>query len=136
MIRYRTGIDRITGKPLVGFAHVRQSIEVILGTVPTERIMLLDFGFVGLRHIGQNLVPPVVLAFYRDVRNATRKWEPEYDITRFLLARAEATGLLALGTAGTYYPEGRFGNFTIKEPVTATFTLAGVATQPTIGVAA
>ena len=136
MIRYRTGIDRVTGKPLVGFAHVRQSVEVILATLLTERFMLLDFGFKGVRHIGKNLVAPEVLAIYRDVRNATRKWEPEYDITRFMLARAEATGLLALGTAGTYYPEGRFGNFQIKEPVTATFTLAGVATQPVVGVAA
>lgn len=136
MIRYRTGIDRNTGKPLVGFAHVRQSIEVILGTVPTERIMLLDFGFVGVRHIGKNLVAPVVLALYRDVRNATRKYEPEYDISRFALGRAEATGLLALGTAGTYYPEGRFGNFDIAEPITATFTLAGVQTQPVVGLAA
>lgn len=133
MIRYRAGIDRVTGKPLVGFAHVCQSVGVILRTVPTERVMLLDFGFVGVRHIGRNMVAPVVLALYRDARAAIRAWEPEYDITRFTLARAEGTGLLALGTSGTYYPEGRYGNFTIREPVTATFTLNGVATAPVVG---
>lgn len=135
-IRYRAGIDRFTGKPLFGFAHCCQSVGVILRTVPTERVMLLDFGFVGVRHIGRNMVAPVVLALYRDARQAVRAWEPEYDISRFTLARAEATGLLALGTSGTYYPEGRFGNFDIAEPVTATFTLSGVATAPVVGAAA
>ncbi|GJD93339.1 GPW/gp25 family protein [Methylobacterium iners] len=128
MIRYRSGIDRRTGKALRGFDHVRQSVEVILRTLLTERLMLLDFGFPGVRHIGRNLTAPVVLAIYRDARKAIRRWEPEYDIRRFQLVRADRTGLLALGTTGIYYPEGRFNNFKIAEPVTATFALSDAET--------
>lgn len=127
MIRYRSGIDRRTGKALTGFAHVRQSVEVILTTHLTERWMLLEFGHPGMRWIGQNLTAPVILALYRDTRKVVRRWEPEYDITRFRLLAADATGLLALSTAGTYYPEGRYGNYAIAEAVSADFSLSGMA---------
>lgn len=127
MIRYRSGIDRRTGQALTGFDHVRQSIEVILTTHLTERWMLLEFGHPGLRVIGRNLTAPVILSLYKETRRVIRRWEPEYDITRFRLLAAEATGTLALGTSGTYYPEGRFGNFAIAEPVDADFTLSGMA---------
>lgn len=126
MIRYRSGIDRRTGKPLTGFAHVCQSVEVILTTHLTERFMLLEFGHPGLRIIGRLMTPPEILLLYRATRKAVRRWEPEYDITRFRVLRVEATGTLALSTAGTYFPEGRFGNFDIAEAVEADFSLSGM----------
>lgn len=127
MIRYRTGLDRTTFKPLVGFAHVRQSVGVILTTLLEERVMLLDFGFEGAKLIGRNLVPPVVLAYYRAVTKAVHTWEPEYRIGACQILKADRTGALSLQTGGTYYPEGRFGNYDIAQSAPASFVVARTA---------
>lgn len=116
MIRYRTGLDRTTLKPLAGFPHVVQSIGVILTTLLEERVMLLEFGFDGTQLVGRDMTPPVVLAFYRAVVRAVHRWEPEYRIARLQIQRADRTGTLGLGTSGTYFPEGRLGNYDLAEP--------------------
>jgi phage baseplate assembly protein W len=124
MIRYRTGIDRNTGKPLRGWAHVQQSIATILRTLPGERWMLLDFGSNMVGHLGRNMVPAEILAIYQDVVPAIHAWEPEFRIARLALVQVERTGTLGLGVAGTYYPEGRLGNYAIAEAVSAAFPVA------------
>ena len=115
MIRYRTGLDRHTRRPLRGFDHVRQSVDVILTTLLDERVMRLEFGFDGTRLIGRNMVPPVVLSYYRAVVTAVHRWEPEYRIRSCQVVEASRTGTLGLRTLGTYFPEGRFGNYGIQE---------------------
>lgn len=116
MIRYRTGLHGETGALLVGQAHLRQSVAKIWTTQLTEVVMLLDFGAELASHIGRNMVPPVVLAIYRDAVKAVHRWEPEYRVRRCSLVAAERTGTLSLATSGLYYPEGRFGNYALSEP--------------------
>lgn len=115
MIRYRVGIDRDTGRPLVGMAHVRQSVRRLVRTLPDERVMLLGYSCDIVRSIGRNLVPAEVLDLYRRIVGAVHRWEPEYRIRRLQLLALERTGTLGLGFQGTYYPEGRLGNYALAE---------------------
>ncbi len=115
-IRYRTGIDETTGKPLVGYDHLQQSLATIFGTRLQERVMLLGFGADLLGEIGRNLYAGEVLKIYGIIVGSINKWEPEYRVATMALVSLTRAGGLALAMAGTYFPEGRFGNYTISEP--------------------
>jgi phage baseplate assembly protein W len=117
MIRYRNGIEARTGRPLSGRAHLEQSIVKIVMTIPTERVMRLDFGMNPTRHIGRNISAALAARFYRDVIVAVHRWEPEYRIRRLQLVTLGRIGSLGVLFEGTYYPEGRFGNYAIAEAV-------------------
>lgn len=117
MVRYRNGIDARTGRPLSGRAHLEQSIVKIVMTIPTERVMRLDFGMDPTRQIGRNLSARLAAEFYRDVIVAVHKWEPEYRIRRLQLVTLDRVGALGVLFEGNYYPEGRFGNYGIVEGV-------------------
>lgn len=117
MIRYRTGIDAETGKALRGLAHLNQSIAKIVTTVVSERVMRLDFGAGLEREIGRNLNKVRILALYGKTIVAIHRWEPEARIKQARLVTIERTGALGLGFAGSYFPEGRFGNFDVVEPM-------------------
>lgn len=117
MIRYRIGIDARTGRPLSGRAHLEQSIAKIVMTIPTERVMLLDFGMNPTRHIGRNISAALAARFYRDVIVAVHAYEPEYRIRRLQLVVLDRVGALGVLFEGSYYPEGRFGNYAIVEGV-------------------
>lgn len=114
--RYRTGVDRRTGRPLRGWPHCAQSIEAILTTQIGERWMRLDLGADVVRPLGRNIVPSVVLQVYSDIVTAVHSQEPEYRITGLQLVRIERTGGLGLRLWGDYYPEGRLGNYAMIEP--------------------
>lgn len=116
MVRYRVGIDRSTGRPLVGMAHVRQNVTRLVRTMPEARVMLLGYSCDIARSLGRNLVPAEVLDLYRRVVTAIHTWEPEYRVRRVQLVALSRAGSLGLGFQGTYYPEGRLGNFRIAEP--------------------
>ena len=115
-VRYRVGIDQNNGQPLVGMAHVSQSLAKILTTLPLEMVMLLAFGINLIGEIGKNLYAGEVLKIYSMVCGAIHRWEPEFRVTHVKLVAATRVGGLALALAGTYYPEGRFGNYKIALP--------------------
>lgn len=129
-LRYRTGIDRTTGKVLRGHAHLAQSLAVIWGTRPGLRLMLLEFGADLRSHLSEDVTPALVLEIYDDLVTAAHRWEPEYRIDEMQLVSLTRTGGLGLRHGGTYYPEGRFGNFDFDEPfgrVTALSRYEGLA---------
>jgi phage baseplate assembly protein W len=115
-IRYRVGIDQSNGQLLVGYDHVLQSLEKIFLTVPQELVMLLAFGANLLGEIGHNLYAGEVLRIYAIIVGSIQKWEPEFRVAKMALVSATQQGGLALALSGTYYPEGRFGNYAISEP--------------------
>jgi phage baseplate assembly protein W len=47
------GMDRNTGKPLVGMAHLRQSIQDILTTTVGERLICRDYGAKVFNYVDQ-----------------------------------------------------------------------------------
>lgn len=118
-VRYRTGIDRTTGKPLVGWAHVQQSLTVIWTTRLGELVMLLPFGSNLRSWLAEDLTPATALGIYGDLVGAAHRWEPEYRISTLQFVLANRDGALGLRHGGTYYPEGRFGNYDLAIPVGA-----------------
>lgn len=110
-LRYRIGIDRQTRKPLVGWAHVQQSLAVIWTTRLQERWMLLDFGSTLRSWLAEDLAPATALGIYADLVTAAHRWEPEYRIATLQFVLVKREGVLGLRHGGVYYPEGRFGNY-------------------------
>ena len=123
-VRYRTGTNRETGKPLSGWAHVEQSLAVIWLTRLQSRVMRLSFGSDLFSRLAEDLTPATAFAIYNDLVTAAHRWEPEYRIRQMQLVSLTATGSLGLRHSGIYYPEGRFGNYAISVNAGGTSALA------------
>lgn len=127
-INYRVGIDEDTGQPLVGYAHLCQSLAKIFTTVPQELVMLLKFGADLLGEIGKNLYAGEILRIYGIIVGQIILWEPEFRVTKMQLVQLTQAGGLGVAMAGTYYPEGRLGNYSISEPASLNIPLIEATT--------
>lgn len=107
-----TGLDRLTGEILTDWAHVAQSIAVILTTPIGSRVMRRDFGSEVMALIDRPMTDRVIIAVYAATANALVRWEPRFRLTRCQLVQAKADGSLSLEVGGTYYPRGHLGDFT------------------------
>ncbi|CDN54759.1 Putative phage gp25 protein [Neorhizobium galegae bv. officinalis bv. officinalis str. HAMBI 1141] len=117
-IRYRSGLDARSGKPLAGAQHLMQSLGKIWGTRIDTRVMLLDFGSNLRSLLSEDLSPSIALLIYNELVASAARWEPEYAITQIQLVTLTEHGRLGLRHGGLYYPEGRFGNFEMAIPLT------------------
>lgn len=136
IVRYRTGIDGETGELLRGFAHVAQSLAVIWITRTNLRVMLLKFGSDIRSFLSEDITPAMVLELYDELVTTAHRWEPEYRISGLQLVHLNRTGGLGLRHDGTYYPEGRFGNYAIAEPMGALAPIAARESIARTGIAA
>lgn len=107
-----TGIDRVTGKLLRDFDHVRQSIGIILTTPIGSRVMRREFGSELFDMIDRPMTDRVILAIYAAAVTAIARWEPRYALTGCRVTRAGADGVIGLELNGTYFPRGHLGDFT------------------------
>lgn len=123
-IRYRTGLDRNTFRPLTGWAHVQQSIAVIWTTRLLTRVMRLSFGSDVRSWLAEDLTPETAIGIYDELVTAVHTHEPEYRIRDLQFVSLSREGGLGLKHGGIYYPEGRLGNYTIAQPVAASLPLA------------
>jgi len=85
-----SGMDRLTGKPLSGAAHIVQSIRTILTTPIGTRVMRRDFG----SEIPRLLDGPINTHTQALIRAASAgaiaRWEPRVKVTRVTLTEASA----------------------------------------------
>lgn len=109
------GIDRRTGGIVSGWAHVEQSLDVILTTPIGARIMRRDFGSEIPDLVDRKMTSRLVLALYAAAAAAIRRWEPRFRLTRAAVTEAGATGRLGLALYGTYYPRGHLGDYSVAE---------------------
>lgn len=72
----RVGINRETGEPLTGFAHLVQSAYVILSTKFGSRVMLRRGLSAVPGLLGRNIVPSTFLRFATALIVALELWEP------------------------------------------------------------
>lgn len=101
-VRYRQGISAETGRPLVGAAHLAQSIAVIWSTRLLELIGLLEFGADLRSHLAEDVTGALALEIYDDLTTAVERWEPEYRMRELQLVRMTRDG--GLGLAQVFKP--------------------------------
>lgn len=122
----RVGVDRRTGKIIVGWKHVMQSMMVIFSTRFHERVLRRWFGSFVPHILGENAIERVITRFYWAVAGAIDMWEPNYSITRVAVVRRIETdveqtltsseelrmGQLTVRHDGVYRPRGHLGDIT------------------------
>ena len=123
-IRYRSGVDARTGRVITGQVHLAQSIATIWSTRIGQRVMLLAFGSNLRSHLAEDITSALALEIYDDLTSAITQWEPEYRVAEMQFVSLTRIGGLGLRHGGTYYPEGRFGNYTVSEPFGTVSALA------------
>jgi phage baseplate assembly protein W len=119
----RVGMDRTTGKILVGWPHVEQSIGTIFRTRFHERILRQWVGSFVPHLLGKNLVQHTFTQFFWAIASALDLWEPCYRLVRvFVKNRSTGTpltsaeevrrGEVQFENQGMYMPRGHLGDFT------------------------
>jgi uncharacterized protein len=105
------GVDRNTGKWLGGWAHVVQSIGVIVSTAIGTRVQRRQFGTEEAPLIDRPITESEVLHAIMAIAVALDKWEPRFRLVRCVIKDANEMGKLVLQIAGVYYPRGHLGDF-------------------------
>lgn len=93
------GMDRSTGKPISGRAHLAQSIADILTTPIGTRCMRRDYGSIVPELIDQPMNPLWRLRMFAATAVALSRWEPRLRLTRVGLA-GDANGKALLEIDG------------------------------------
>lgn len=94
------GMDRSTGAPLDGDAHLGQSIGDILTTPIGSRVMLRDYGSMLLELIDRPINAATRLLFLAASADAIARWEPRIRLTRVAFSTSGADGRVALDIEG------------------------------------
>ena len=112
------GMNRITGKPLAGIDHVKQSLEVIFTTRLRSRIMRRMFGSDIPSLLGMTLTASNILKYSAAVILAVELWEPRFKVTRVSFDQVSNTdqqirlGSLSMKIEGVYRPNALNGDLT------------------------
>jgi phage baseplate assembly protein W len=127
----RVGVDRRTGRPLIGWPHVEQSMGVIFSTRFHTRVLRRWVGSFVPHILGDNTTERVVGRFYWAIATALDLWEPNYRIQQVnvILSSSGRTlnspeqirlGKLEVQHVGVYRPRGHLGDNTPdqRKPVT------------------
>jgi phage baseplate assembly protein W len=110
------GVDRHTGRPVNGWAHVLLCLECIFSTSFGSRVLRRWFGSLIPRMLGQNLDPPALLAFFTALY-ASLEFEPRFALTNIqVLSDADELrqGRLRLYLDGVYRPRAHLGDMTAE----------------------
>lgn len=95
------GMDRRTGQPLNGVAHLRQSIEDFLTTPLGSRRMRPDYGSQLRRYIDLPVNAGWKSAVQAEVARALGRWEPRLALERVRVV-AVLDGQVSLALSGRY----------------------------------
>lgn len=109
-------MDNLTGKPLVGLAHLRQSIADILTTPIGSRVMRRDYGSRIFQRIDAPITGELVAEIYADVVEALFNYEPRFEVSNVSVVSI-ADGKIVLDLEGKYLPTGetiKFENLNIS----------------------
>lgn len=95
------GMDRRTGQPLSGLAHLRQSIEDILTTPLGSRRMRPDYGSSLRRYVDLPVNDGWKSAVQAEVARALGRWEPRLKLERVKVVSVVG-GQITLQLSGVY----------------------------------
>lgn len=119
----RVGMNRKTGKILIGWEHVQQSMLVILMTRYHERVLRRWVGSFVPHILGESAIPRIITRFFWAICSAIELWEPNYRISRIRIeSRPDLTsltsaeelrqGMMTNRLEGVYRPRGHLGDST------------------------
>lgn len=95
------GMDRRTGQPVSGLAHLRQSIEDILGTPVGSRRMRPEYGSKIRRFVDLPINDGWKSAVQAEVARSLGRWEPRLKLERVRVI-AVLNGQVTLEVQGMY----------------------------------
>lgn len=95
------GLDRRTGQPLSGTAHLKQSIEDILTTPVGSRRMRPEYGSSLRRYVDLPVSEGWKSAVQAEVARALGRWEPRLKLENVRVT-AVLNGQITLSLSGAY----------------------------------
>lgn len=116
------GLNRITGQLLDGWAHVEQSLTVLITTALGSRVERRDVGSNLPRLVDAPISALTLVDFYAATAGVIDKWEPRFRLTRASMSQPES-GHLSVAAEGIYFPRGHLGDFSIQEPKTVSVSV-------------
>jgi hypothetical protein len=123
------GISRRTGKVLVDWEHVKQSIEDILTTRVGTRVMRREYGSDLPKLIDAPMNDHSLLMFYVATAEALDRWEPRFKLLEVYFVDASAAGNTTLRLVGQYLPRGHLGDTTPANDNTLVLDLVQMAEE-------
>jgi len=105
-------MDRRTGRVLIDWAHVCQSIADILTTYKLTRIMRRDYGSDDPILIDKPMTDANLIRFYVETADALDLWEPRFELDNVYFTSADRDGAATLRLEGKYLPRGHLGDKT------------------------
>ena len=99
------GMDAATGRPLDGFAHLRQSMRDVLTTRFGTRLGRRTYGSDLLALTDRPLSPATLMEIYAATAAALARWEPRFRLES-VQARTVDGGQVVLDLRGEYVPTG------------------------------
>lgn len=95
------GINSLSGKPLSGVSHLKQSIKDILTTPIGTRIMRRDYGSNLFKLIDNPINDSLKFDIYANVAEALDKWEPRFTLKQVSLVEV-MPGKIVLDIEGIF----------------------------------
>ncbi|MFC4593751.1 GPW/gp25 family protein [Sphingobium tyrosinilyticum] len=86
------GMSRLSGAPLDGFEHIKQSVADILGTPLGTRVGRRDYGSLLPDLIDQPMTPANILRVYAATAVAISRFEDRIRLRRISLSAGERAG--------------------------------------------
>lgn len=108
------GINAASGRTLIGWDHVLQSLSDIFTTGFGERVIREWYGSFVPHLLGRLITPEEVTPFFVAITSAIEQWEPRYRVSEIKVLKATRDGALHFYIDGEYRPRAVFGDFTVE----------------------
>lgn len=100
------GMDAVTGRPLGGVAHLRQSIRDVLTTPVGSRVGRREYGSRLPELVDRPMNAALLAEVYAATAEALGRWEPRFRLLSVSAEAAGPDGRLVLTLTGVRAPDG------------------------------